>query len=53
METFDARNEIIMEIEMEKDEKSFWHLNLADKIVVQLKKMGFENLFREKRMSHQ
>jgi len=41
-----------VEIETENEEKAYWYLNLTDKIVSQLKKMGFKNLFGEKRLSH-
>ncbi len=41
-----------VEIETENQEKACWFLNLTDKITGQLKKMGFKNLFREKRLSH-
>ena len=41
-----------VEIETENQEKAYWYLNLTDKMVGQLKKMGFTNLFKENRLSH-
>ena len=41
-----------VEVETETQEKAHWYLNLTDKMVGQLKKMGFVNLFVEKRINH-
>lgn len=39
-----------VEVEIDNHEKAFWYLNLTDKMITQLKKMGFANLFIEKRL---
>jgi len=41
-----------VEVETENQKKAYWYLNLTEKMVGQLKKMGFTNLFPEIRLSH-
>ncbi len=39
------------EVTIETGEKSFWYINLNEGLVDQLKLMGFQNLFEEKRLN--